>query len=183
MAILQLRSRCFFFAAFQPQNLEFIRFSCCVPHFKNRAGGRPHPSRLRAQTQRDLKCSAACSDVLWVGPGQSVCRVNTCRPELTDTPAVARPLMIFFFLFFSFCFVYFLKADSACFAPPPFHRRAFVGFFVLSSLSSFVSRSVVSQLVLHFFFFFTGLPASTSPDASSNNGLSKQTKVLRAVWR
>lgn len=76
-----------------------------------------HAYVLRPQGAVRPKCSAACSDMLWVRPGQSVCRVNTCRLQLTNTPAATND---FFFNF--------LKADSACSAPPPFHRQAFVGF-------------------------------------------------------
>lgn len=100
---------------------------------------------LRPQGTVRPKCTAACSDMLWVRPGQSVCRVNTCRLQLTNTPAATND-------FFSLhrAFLNFLKADSACSAPPPFHRQAFVGFLCCFLFSSFVSRSVVSQLVLQF---------------------------------
>lgn len=81
--------------------------------------------------------------------------------------------MIFYFFLFS-------KSRFSLLCPSPLSQAGLCWVFVLFSFFPLLSAVL---LFLSLCCSFTGLNASTSPDASSNNGLSKQTKVMHAVWR
>lgn len=84
-------------------------------------------------------------------------------------------------------FFNFLKADPASRAlpfPPTTFLLPFTSGPLLVFLCCFLFPLLSAVLLfLRLCCSFTGLNAATSPDASSNNGLSKQTKVMHSVWR
>lgn len=91
-----------------------------------------HAYVLRPQGTVRPKCSAACSDMLWVLPGQSVCRENTCRLQLTNTPAATND-----FFFSPWCFFKFSKSRFSLLCPSPVSQAGLCWVFVLFSFFLF----------------------------------------------